>query len=59
MDGAYLMLKRKSVKVMLPCVIEFQRENAYLSSSGSPMNDKRTLGASAIQSSERQFGGIG
>ena len=44
MVRTYLRLRRKMTKVMLPCVIEFQRENAYLSSSGSPMNDKRTLG---------------
>ncbi len=40
---AYRMAQRKVVKVMLPCVMEFQLEKEYLRSGGRPMKDQRTL----------------
>ena len=37
------MAQRKVVKVMLPCVMEFQLKKEYLRSVGRPTNDHRTL----------------
>ncbi len=37
------MPKRKTTKVMLPCVIEFQLAKAYLRSSGRPTQDQMML----------------
>lgn len=37
------MLRRKITKVMLPCIIEFQRAKSYLRSAGRPTKDHRML----------------
>lgn len=43
------------MKVILPCVIEFQLAGAYLNSSGRPMNDQRMLRVVVMRAVSAKF----
>ena len=55
-DDTHRMPRRKTTKVMLPCVIEFHCANAYLRSSGRPTQDQIMLPACVVTGCRRVDG---